>query len=215
MTLGTSPLVAAAAVAVGYLLGTLPTAKLVAARHGVDPTAAGSGNPGATNVMRTVGKRAGALTLLGDVGKGVAAAGVGWAAGDRGLALLCGAAAVLGHVAPVTRGLRGGKGVATGFGLALTVLPFAALVAGVWFYVVRWLMGRPSVLCEAGIVLLPVVAAVQGIPAGEVAVMGGCAGLILVRLLTGRVRPDRASRRPATQSATTSSTETAGAPDGR
>jgi acyl phosphate:glycerol-3-phosphate acyltransferase len=174
---------------VGYLLGTLPTAALVAGRHGVDPMVAGSGNPGATNVMRTVGARAGALTLVGDVGKGVVAAGLGWAVGDRTLAVVCGTAAVVGHVAPVTRRLRGGKGVATGFGMALTVVPLAALAAGVWFYAVRGLVGRPSALSEMGIVALPVVAWAQGLVAAEVAVLGGCAGLVLVRLWTGRERP--------------------------
>jgi acyl phosphate:glycerol-3-phosphate acyltransferase len=182
VTLGTSPAVAVVAVFVAYLLGTLPTAMLVARRAGVDPTAAGSRNPGATNVMRTVGKRAGALTLVGDVGKGVAAAGLGWALGGRALAILCGTAAVVGHVLPITRRLRGGKGVATGVGMGATVFPLAMLAAVVWFYVVRGLLGRPSVLSQAGIVLLPVVGGVQGVRAGELVVLVGCAGLVLFKL---------------------------------
>lgn len=182
-------MVAGAAVAVGYLLGTLPTALLVARRHGVDPTSTGSGNPGATNVLRTVGRTAGALTLVGDVGKGIAAAGLGWLLGGRALAVLCGVAAVAGHVAPVTRRLRGGKGVATGFGMTVTVFPLAALAGAAWFFVVRGLRGRPSVLSQAGIVLLPAVAAVHGVSAVELVVLTACAALILYKLWAAGPEP--------------------------
>ena len=86
--------VAMAWVVAAYLLGTFPTALLVGRGHGVDPTRAGSGNPGATNVLRTAGKRAGVATLAGDVAKGALAAGVGWAVGGHGLGVACGVAAV-------------------------------------------------------------------------------------------------------------------------
>ena len=87
-------------VALGYLLGTIPTAERVGRRVGHDPTLEGSGNPGASNVFRTAGARAGAMVFAGDVVKGMVATGIGLAAGDRMLALACGAAAVVGHVAP-------------------------------------------------------------------------------------------------------------------
>jgi acyl phosphate:glycerol-3-phosphate acyltransferase len=99
-----SPGVAVACVAGAYLLGTFPTARLATRRRGVDPTAAGSGNPGATNVYRTAGRRAGVLTLAGDVIKGAGAAALGWAIGGHGLGVACGVAAVVGHVAPLTPG---------------------------------------------------------------------------------------------------------------
>src|SRR5690606_21125041 len=80
-----------------YLLGTFPTAILVGRRRGRDVTTEGSGNPGASNTLRTMGRRAAAAVLLGDLGKGAVAAGVGLLAG-RGIGVACGLAAVLGHV---------------------------------------------------------------------------------------------------------------------
>ena len=111
-----------------YLLGTFPTAILVGRREGRDPTQEGSGNPGASNTFRTMGRRAGTIVLLGDVAKGALAAGVGLASGNRAVGVACGLAAVLGHVYPATRRFRGGKGVATGAGMALVLLPGVTLV---------------------------------------------------------------------------------------
>ena len=174
-----------AAVVAGYALGTLPTAHLVARRHGVDPTEVGSGNPGATNVLRSVGRTAGLLTLLGDLAKGVVAAGIGWAVDGRTLAVACGAAAVLGHVAPVTRSFRGGKGVATGVGMALATFPVAA-VAGIVLFAGTWVvLRRSSVVQEVGIAVMPVVAAVGGATAWELLGLGAVVALIAVRLHAG------------------------------
>jgi acyl phosphate:glycerol-3-phosphate acyltransferase len=104
-----SPAVAVACIAGSYLLGTFPSAWLATRRRGVDPTAAGSGNPGATNVYRTAGRGAGVLTLVGDVLKGAGAAALGWAVGGHGLGVACGVAAVVGHVAPLTPGPGHGR----------------------------------------------------------------------------------------------------------
>jgi acyl phosphate:glycerol-3-phosphate acyltransferase len=185
------PLVAAGAVAAGYLLGTLPTALVVARRRGVDPTAAGSGNPGATNVARTAGRTAGILTLAGDVAKGAAAAGLGWAVaalagsvgeGDgRTLAIACGTAAVVGHVAPLTRRFRGGKGVASGAGMATVAVPLAALLAGAVFALVAVVGRRASLASITGTAALPVAAAATGATAPEVAVLAAGAALIVTR----------------------------------
>src|SRR4051794_41765478 len=104
-------------------MGTFPSAILVARRRGVDPTATGSGNPGASNVYRTAGKRAGLIVALADLAKGAIPAGVGWAAAGRPVGFACWIAAVLGHVFPATRRFRGGKGVATASGGGGGVLP--------------------------------------------------------------------------------------------
>jgi glycerol-3-phosphate acyltransferase PlsY len=176
-----SPGVAAACVAGAYLLGTFPTAWLVTRRRGVDPTAAGSGNPGATNVYRTAGRRAGVLTLVGDLVKGAAAAGLGWAVGGHGLGVACGVAAVVGHVAPLTRLSRGGKGVATVAGMAVVLFPLAALVSAAAFGVVTALSRTVSLGSIAAVAVLPAAAGALGAPGGEVAALSGCAVVVIAR----------------------------------
>jgi glycerol-3-phosphate acyltransferase PlsY len=175
------PAVSAACVVGSYLVGTFPTAQLVARRVDVDPTRTGSGNPGATNVYRTAGRTAGALTLVGDVFKGAGAAGLGWAVGGHGLGVACGVAAVVGHVAPVTRGLRGGKGVATWTGMALVLFPGAAVVSVGVFAVAAGLSRTASLGSIAATVALPASAALLGAPGREVAALSGCAVLVIVR----------------------------------
>jgi glycerol-3-phosphate acyltransferase PlsY len=164
-----------------YLLGTFPTAVLVGRREGHDVTREGSGNPGASNTFRTMGRRAGAVVLLGDVAKGALAAGMGLATGNRAVGVACGLAAVLGHVAPITRGFRGGKGVATGAGMALVLLPVPTLVlAVVWAVAVR-VTGAASAGSVAVAIGFPVAAAVTGRPPGEVVAFAACGLLVLAR----------------------------------
>jgi acyl phosphate:glycerol-3-phosphate acyltransferase len=176
-----SPAVSAACVAGAYLLGTLPTALLVTRGRGVDPTQTGSGNPGATNVYRTAGRRAGVLTLVGDLVKGATAAGVGWAVGGHGLGVACGVAAVVGHVAPATRRFQGGKGVATATGMAVVLFPAAAALAVVAFGVAAGLSRTASLGSIAAAAVLPLAAAVLGAPGREVAGLAVCALLIIGR----------------------------------
>src|SRR5689334_12381401 len=99
------------AIAISYLLGSLPFAVLVSRALGqADPRTYGSGNPGATNVLRGAGRAAAALTLVGDAGKGALAVWLGRRiGGGETLAIACGAAAFVGHVFPVFLRFRGGK----------------------------------------------------------------------------------------------------------
>ena len=171
--------VAVACVVASYLAGTFPTAALVGRWRGVDPTRSGSGNPGATNVLRTAGRRAGAVTLVGDLAKGAVAVGGGWVVGGHGLGVACGLAAVSGHVLPVTRGFRGGKGVATAAGMAVVLFPLAAAVAGAVFAVVVGVSRTVSLASVAAAATLPVVVAAMGAPGPEVAALAAGAALIV------------------------------------
>ena len=174
-------LVSFVAVVAAYLLGTFPSALLAGRRRGVDPSRSGSGNPGATNVLRTAGRQAAALTLVGDLGKGVVAAAGGWAIGGHGLGVACGLAAVVGHVAPVTRGFRGGKGVATGAGMLLVLYPLLALVAAAAFGVAFAITRIVSVGSIAAAAAVPVAAAIGGVPGRELAALVACAVLVVAR----------------------------------
>ncbi len=111
---------------VAYLIGSIPSGFILGKLAGVDVRAAGSGNIGATNVARVMGKGRGLLTLIADVAKGFlpALAARQMALGD-GAAALAGAAAFLGHLFPVFLKFRGGKGVATAFGVLLALAPQA------------------------------------------------------------------------------------------
>lgn len=168
-------------VALGYLLGTVPTALIVGRRIGRDPTREGSGNPGASNVYRTAGPKAGALVFVGDLLKGVAATGIGWAVVDRRVALLCGAAAVLGHVAPITRRFRGGKGVATAIGMVLMLFPVLALGAAALWGAIAAGTRKASLASIVVTALLPVAIALVGGPLVEVAIVAGVAAVVVVR----------------------------------
>jgi len=124
----------AAAAVIGYMLGSIPAALLVARRYGVDLRAVGDGNPGAWNALEHLGPRRAWPAFAGDGLKGVAAALAGTAIGGHGAGVVAVAAAILGHAFPAFAGLRGGKGVMTFVGGALALAPVAgvlALAAGV------------------------------------------------------------------------------------
>jgi glycerol-3-phosphate acyltransferase PlsY len=121
------------AVVLAYLLGSISFAVLVSKLMGLnDPRSYGSGNPGATNVLRTGNRTAAVLTLVGDAGKGALAVVLARLAADRfgftdtTLAAV-GLAAFLGHLFPVFHGFKGGKGVATAAGMLLALAPWLGL----------------------------------------------------------------------------------------
>jgi len=167
--------------AAGYLLGSIPFGVVIArVASDVDLRRVGSGNIGATNVLRAVGKGAAALTLLGDIGKGALAVGLArWTGASAPLVAAVGLAAVLGHLFPVWAGFRGGKGVATTLGVVLGAMPIvgglllviwlavaaitrysslAALVATATIPLLAWLVdGRPAMIGLSGALLVLVV----------------------------------------------------------
>lgn len=144
---------------VGYAVGAVSPASLLASRRGVDLRTIGSGNPGATNAGRALGRRAGALVALLDVLKGAVPA-AGFGAMDHRAGLLAGVAAVLGHVtSPLLRG-RGGKGAATAAGAILGSHPlWAPVVLLVWVLVLamsRW-FALASVCAAVAVLVVAVV----------------------------------------------------------
>ncbi len=129
-----------AALVVGYLLGSIPFGiVLTKLSGGPDLRSIGSGNIGATNVLRTGNKKLAALTLLGDMLKGTAAVLVGfYALGGPQAALVAGLGAFLGHLFPVWIGFRGGKGVATYLGILIGLAwPVALAFAAIWLCVAK------------------------------------------------------------------------------
>lgn len=122
-------------VPLGYLAGSIPFGFLIAkATTGVDVRKAGSGNIGATNVLRVVGSGAGTLTLALDALKGWAPVALGRLLGAPELLVAAiGLATFLGHLYPLFLGFRGGKGVATALGVLLALFAkIALLIVGVW-----------------------------------------------------------------------------------
>ena len=150
----TTPLLAAAAIA--YLLGSIPFGLLITRAMGAgDIRKIGSGSIGATNVLRTGRKGLAAATLLLDAIKGAVAVLIGaYVAGDVG-EFVCGVAAVVGHMFPVWLTFRGGKGVATGFGVLIAANPLAALACGAVWAAVAWLVKISSVAGLSAVVAAP------------------------------------------------------------
>lgn len=127
----TTPVALLALVAgAAYLLGSVPFGIVMARAFGLgDLRRIGSGNIGATNVLRTGNKLAAALTLIGDAGKGAFAVLVARALLDEDAAQVAGVAAFLGHGFPVFLGFKGGKGVATFLGTLIALSPLLGLAA--------------------------------------------------------------------------------------
>lgn len=181
-----------------YLLGTFPSAVLVARADGVDITQRGSGNPGASNVTRVMGWKHGALVFALDAGKGALAAGGGWILAGRSGGYGCAAAAALGHMFPVTRRVdghrfRGGKGVATVGGAMLVLQPIVAAALAVIWGLTTAITRKASVASLLMVPLLPLGAGLLGAPAWEIAAIVALGVLVafkhrtnVQRLLAGR-----------------------------
>lgn len=147
-----------------YLLGSIPAAAWVARLRGVDIRRVGSGNSGATNVLRSVGKGPAVAVALFDILKGALAVLIARAAGLDDLpAALCGVAAVTGHNFSPFLGFRGGKGVATTFGTLVALSP----VVGLGMAVIGFLTVALTRLVSAGSILGGVTAALVAWVTGQ------------------------------------------------
>jgi len=147
-----NPVLAIIAIAAAYLCGTLPSALLIARAKGVDIATVGSGNPGASNVARAIGWKYGIWVFILDAVKG--ALPVFLLLSDRPIAYACAAAAIAGHIFPITRHFKGGKGVATGAGVLLPLHPLVMLGAAAFWVITMKLSKKASV---ASIAVVPVV----------------------------------------------------------
>jgi glycerol-3-phosphate acyltransferase PlsY len=131
------------AILAAYIVGSIDFAVIVARMHGVDIHEAGSGNPGTSNVLRTLGRVPAAMVFIGDTLKGTVGAAMGMVASGVmdpmvHWAFAAGLAAMLGHCYPIFHHFKGGKGVATGGGVLLFTVPLVALIQIViWGVVVK------------------------------------------------------------------------------
>jgi len=185
-----------ALLAVAYLIGSVPFSYLVARAFGVaDVRRVGSGNVGATNVMRSAGKAAGLLAFLLDAFKGAAAALAVSALAPTSSLLppLAALGAVIGHMYPLWLGFQGGKGVATGAGAFLPLAPAATLLAMGTFALVLALTRYVSVGSMVGAVTLAAAAFMLGSPPPLAWAATGAAALVvwrhrgnIARLVQGR-----------------------------
>ncbi len=193
--------------AAAYLVGAVPVGFLVARAFGVaDIRRHGSGNIGATNVLRTAGRLPAALTLAGDVSKGAAAVVAGGFLADHapGWTAVAAVAAIAGNCWSVFLGFRGGKGVGTGLGAFLALVPLATLPAALVWLAVTATFRYVSLGSLTAAACVPLGAALLGYPAPSVAAAVGGAAIVILRhrenvqrLLAGHERRLGEGRGPA------------------
>lgn len=167
-----------------YALGAVPVGFLIGRAFGVgDVRRHGSGNIGATNVLRTAGRSAALLTLAGDVTKGYLAAGLGaWlGGGDATAAAGCAVAAVVGNCWSMFLRFRGGKGVATGLGASLWLVPWATAPAALVWLVVTATFRYVSLGSLTAALCVPLGALLLGAPGAAVVASLVIAGIIVAR----------------------------------
>lgn len=166
-----------------YLLGAVPTGYLIARRvMGIDIREHGSGNPGAANVYRTVGKWAGITTFLIDGLKGFIPVSLVLHVfpGEYWQAILCGTIAILGHMWTIYLKFRGGKGVATSAGVFAALLPIPTALAFTAFVICVALWGRISIGSIAACLVLPISGYFIGHHSITVDIMSTAIGLLVI-----------------------------------
>ena len=171
------------AVVAAYLVGAIPVGVVVArARGGVDIRHQGSGNIGATNVLRTLGPMAGAITLVGDIVKGYGAVALARAIDPSGVGAAAGAvAAIVGNCWPVYLGFKGGKGVATGLGAFLALAPLATAPAALVWVIVTASFRFVSLASILACLELPIGVFLLGYPRTAVGAAVAAGAIIVAR----------------------------------
>lgn len=168
------------AILLAYLVGSVPFAYLLARRRGVDLRVSGSGNVGASNVLRTTGVPRAVIAMSLDAVKGAIAVLVAERLTPApSAAVAAGLASVIGHIYPVWLGFRGGKGVATAAGVFAILAPLAMALASGVFLIAVWITRYISVGSLAGAATLVAAAGVLDQPAA-VAIGAALAAVIIV-----------------------------------
>lgn len=166
-----------------YLIGCIPFAVVVSKAFGLaDPRSFGSGNPGATNVLRTGNKLAAALTLFGDAAKGAIAIGVAILLGiPADLLGWIGFIAFLGHVFPITLGFKGGKGVSTSAGVLLALYwPLGLATLATWL-LMAFTLRYSSLSAITAALLAPAYAVFMGLPTPVVVPIALMVAILLIK----------------------------------
>ena len=192
--------------AIAYFVGSIDFGVIVPRMLGVDIYSVGSGNPGTSNVLRSLGKGPAALVLLGDGAKGAAAAAIGtvWASSISSsmsaetLAVACAFAAVLGHIAPIWYRFRGGKGVATAIGAAIYLAPVFGLVLAILWLIVTLVFKVASIASLGAMVLYLPGLALSGYRGWALVWAAGIALLVIVRHIPNIRRLAAGSERTVT-----------------
>ena len=187
-----------------YLLGTFPSARMLGRLWGVDPAHEGSGNLGATNVLRLAGRLPAFLVFLADLSKGLLSVLLAQRFGLLSPALeIAALAAVIGHIYPPWSRFKGGKGVATTTGIAFLLTPLLALLAFVLFATIyRW-RGLVSVASLVALIVLASLAWVLALWApqqagGEVATLYSAVALLSIWTHRGNLARLREGAEPST-----------------
>ena len=185
-----------AAIVLGYLLGSVPFASWVTRRQGIELRKAGSGNPGAANVLRTAGIGPAVAVMLLDAAKGTAAViAARVMSGNVAIVTAAGLAAIVGHIYPAWSGFRGGKGVAASAGVFAVLAPVATAIAALVFVGTIAATRFISAGSLAGALALPAAAAVSDLPGSVIggaflasAIVIGRHRANLTRLMAGNER---------------------------
>ncbi len=163
-----------------YLIGSIPVGVILGKMKGIDPRKTGSGNIGATNVMRAGGKKLGIITLLGDAAKGfIPVAAAAALDADVLVVAIVGLAAFLGHVFPVFLRFKGGKGVATALGVYIAIRPLVILGAFIVFVIVFLVWRYISLASIVGAIIVPIGLYLVKAPR-EFIVMAGLIGIVVI-----------------------------------
>jgi glycerol-3-phosphate acyltransferase PlsY len=172
---------AAFLIPLAYVLGTFPSAILIARANGIDISTFGSGNPGASNVTRALGWRKGIWVYILDAAKAALAAGLGLWFDGRPVAYWCAGAVILGHMFPVFRRFKGGKGVACGSGVIVLLHPIVGIAAAIAWWTISKVTGKAAVGSIVTVALVPVGLLILDRPGWEYFATAAICALVLIK----------------------------------